>query len=180
MATKMTRQQVINFITNLKGAKPATIVIETRPKMNKFARTPDENGNKMPNPYLDNIVKRTRCNVFLNVNYENSVNRQRGREDKEQTFESQQRAWGTHVSPSLVVNEGRYYLQYKLEKRFESEYIDVRNGEVIPASRLYDYLPPRKKSNTQGTDKEIIINTVKLENITHINTDGQEIEVERF
>lgn len=176
----MTRQQVINSITNLKGATPATLVIETRPKMNKYARTADEHGNKLPNPYLDSVVKRTRLNVFLNVNYENSVNRQRGREGSEQTFESQQRAWGTHVSPSLIVNEGRYYIQYKLEKRFESDYIDVRTGETINPNILAEYLPPKKKSRTQGTNKEIIINTVKLENVTNINVAGQEIEVERF
>ncbi len=177
---KMTRQQTIQFIMDLKGAKPATIVTETRPKMNKFARTPDVNGNRVSNPFLDKVVKRTRMNVFLNFNYENSVNNQRDREQKEKTFESQQRSWGEHVSPSLIVHRGEHYLQYKLQKRYEAEYIDTDTGERITLDQLTDYMPPRSASRTQGVDKQIIVLTTKVNNLIELNTAGEKIQVERF
>jgi len=180
MIKKMTRTQLINHLTGIKGATPATMIIETRPKLNKFARTRDENNEKVPNPFLDCVVKRTKMNVFLNVNYENSVNRQLGRESKTAAFESQQRSWGTHITPSLIVHNGQYYLQSKVEKRYSGSFIDTRTGEVIESNTLADYLPPRSKSKTQGTAKEIIVISTKIENITNINVKGDEIEVERF
>jgi len=181
MATKKLVKAVFTqYLINLKGANPATIVTETIPKMNKFARTEDANGDKQPNPFFERLVKRTRMNVMLNVNYENSVNRQLGREGHTATFESQQRAWGVHVSPSVISHNEQFYLQYKLQKKYESEFIDTRTGKEIQLNQLLDFMPPRSKSKTQGTEKPIIINTTKISNITSMNVAGDKIEVERF
>lgn len=177
---KLVQSQFIQYLIGLKGAKPATIVIETRPKLNKFARTPDANNNKQPNPFFGQIVKRTRMNVMVNVNYENSVNRQRDREGVTAAFESHQRNWGTHISPSVIEYNDRFYLQYKLEKRYEAEYIDKRTGNNINLNQLLDYMPPKSKSKIQGTDKEIILNNVKISNVIHMNVAGDKIEIERF
>ena len=181
MANKKLVQAVFaQYLIKLKGAKPATIVTETIPKMNKFARTEDANGDKPANPFLGHIVKRTRMNVMLNVNYENSVNRQRGREGQTAAFESQQRAWGVHVSPSVISHNEQFYLQYKLEKKYESEFIDTRTGNSVHLNQLLDFMPPRSRSKTQGTEKQIIVNTTKVSNITSMNVAGDKIEVERF
>jgi len=177
---KLVQSQFVQYLINLKGAKPATIVTETRPKMNKYARTPNANNEKDANPFLGHIVKRTRMNIMLNVNYENSVNRQRGREGVTEAFESQQRSWGVHVSPSIIEHNEQFYLQYKLEKKYESEFIDTRTGKEIHLNQLLDFMPPRSKSKTQGTEKAIIVNTAKISGITSMNVAGDKIEVERF
>ena len=177
---KLTRHQFVQYLMTIKGATPITFVMETRPKMNKFGRTLDENGQKVSNTFLDRIVKRTRMNAFLNFNYENAVNRQLAREQKEAEFEAQQRTWGTHVTPCLIQHEGNYYLQVKVEKTYEAEYIHTQSGNRISIVELSDYLPPVSKSRTQGTDKEIKTISIKVENIISFNTKGRQFEVERF
>ena len=171
---------LINFLRELKGATPATIVMETRPKMNKFGRTPDENNEKVPNPFLDRIVKRTRMNVFLNTDYENSVNRQLSRENKDADFDAQQRAWGEHITKSLIFHEGHYYLQVKVEKTYSAEYIDTRNGSTISIEDLREFMPPIHHSQTQGTDKEIKVISIKVENLISMGAKGEQYEIERF
>lgn len=165
------REQVRNYLRELKGAKPATIVIRTEPRLNKNSR---ETGDA--NPFLNNIYKVSEMQVFLNFDYENSVNRQRSREDKESSFQVGS-SWGEHDGRVLVVKDGQDYIQCKLERKLSTEYRTKTTNQNVPLEELTEYMSPRSRSRSQGTDKEILVIRPKLDNLVELRIDRQVIVV---
>lgn len=183
-------QQLIELLGNARGAHPITITMSTEPKMNKFAREKDADDNRVPNPYMGDVQKDSRVNVFANVVYANQVNNQRGREDKEANFVPSE-TYGVHVTNTLVfhINGRKFteeekkiisgrplnsldpnfvYVQYNPRHFLDSEWRLKSTGETIGVETLMDYLPPRSSSTRQGTDTEIEVRRVKLVNITKV------------
>lgn len=167
--------QVMVFLRGIKAATPATIVIRTEPKMNKFGRTRTTTGEKVPNPWLGRVYKLSKYQVFLNFDYEKSVNRQLAREDKEPEFKAAERTWGVKDGRCLVFYEGVWYLNCKLERKLDVEFRGVDDDALIDVSELGEFLPPVSHSVSQGTDKEVINLNPKLSNLVNMVAQGQDI-----
>lgn len=132
---------------------------------------------KTDNPYVGStITKSVSLSGMAGCDYSNMVNAQLGREDKEQTFVSQPRTWGTHVNEYFVEHKGNYYLQMKVEASSTPVYrID---GEVVETAKLEPFLYAKKDPNTQAElDKKVVIRDVKLDNLKVIRFNGEEIVI---
>lgn len=159
------------IIEETKGATFAHIVTVTDPKL-----------KKTNNPfYVDGkcvIVKESTMNVLLNGIYENAVNNQRKREGNTEEFKAQERKWGNKDSnKSIVENNGNYYLQCHITDVFKTNYVDIRTGNVVPFEDIQEFLPSKKTSNTQGTNKEVVIRTFKMSSIKQININKEQYNV---
>lgn len=176
MKNTISTQQFLKLIRNTKSATPATLTTVTKPRMVKFDREKrDEDGNKIPNPYYDRVDKVSIVNCFLNVNYENSVNRQRKREHKHEDFHGAQRAWGKHETPSVIEHKGTYKIQVKVERSIKSHYL--LDQKPIDSSLIKPYLPKRS-STRQQLNKEVIIRTYNIENVYAISLKGNDYVID--
>jgi hypothetical protein len=155
----ITIQKLIDSLQEHKGTQFVTLITKTQPKLLK-------------NP-LEPIFKVSRVNICVNWNYSNSVNLQRMREGNEDAFVPQPRKWGTRIPHSpFVEHKGQLYLEAKIEKSLDYHYENA-NGDTIENSIVNPYLPQRKQSSTQQTEKEIILRDYNVENIVSIAMQGE-------
>jgi hypothetical protein len=170
----MNRQEFIKKINDLKGAHFVTIFYETQVKMNKFAREKDKNGNKIPNPYFEKIMKRAKVNGQINFNYENAVNNRREKEGTDRDFQSKGLNWKNATkehNKSIIEKDGKFYLQFRIIKVLDSEYFEKGTNKKIDKSQLKDYLPPSNNSGSQGVDEAIKIININIDNIKKFTLD---------
>jgi hypothetical protein len=151
---------LLSLFAQVKGATFATLITETVPKLKKT-------GNN-----LGHVRKVSRVNVCLGFQYDNAVNRQLGREGQEGDFVAAPRQWGVKVTPMIVEHKEKFYLETKVEKSLDSQYID-ENGEEIPFELVEPFLPARRKSSRQGTEKEILVRDYSLDSLKSIAFNGE-------
>lgn len=160
-ATVITKSEAVNIISrNVKGT--TTITIDMDSPMDGKGKM-----RKTGNPFVGKgIIKRVTMNGMIGFDYENSVNRQATREDKEHRG-AKPRTWGTLTPDRLFVeHKGQYYLQMKVQKASTPVYM-YPDGTILETSEIKPFIPIKKKSSTQSDiDKEVIVRDVKMENIT--------------
>ena len=140
--------------------------------------TDKESGDKNPlwSIAKKGITKRTKYNVLLNAVYSNMVNNQLVREGKEPNFVAKPN-WHEKVydseNGSVVRNRNKHedlYLMVAVNHSETFEYFV--NGVQANADQLAIIKKFREKASmptNQGTDKPIIIRTIKIENIETYN-----------
>lgn len=151
---------LLALLAQIKGATFATIISETTPKLKKT-------GNN-----LGHVRKVSRVNVCLGFQYDNAVNRQLGREGQEGDFVASPRQWGVKITPMIVEHKERFYLETKVEKSLDTQYID-EDGKEIPFALVKPFLPAKRKSSRQGTEKEILVRDYALDSIKTIAFGGE-------
>lgn len=158
---EISRDDLLNFLIEHKGANIISFRSTTEPKVKKTA------------PFI-NLRKGSHVNGIIGFNYSNSVNNQRLREGNEEKFEAHPRAWGERIGTSPVIeHKGQYYLEIKVEKTLTNpEYFDD-NGPV-EAEAVKPHLYARSPSKRQETDKEIILRDYKLESLDQIRINGKD------
>ena len=163
-------EELIQFFQNNKGSHPATLVTRTYPKLRKNC------------PY-SNVVKESRINVIMGFSYQNSVNNQREREDRDTDFIPLPLKWGHHIvslegKPLPVIeHKGETYLQVKVQKVLSSTYLV--DDKPIDESEISPYLPDRKEGERQEVDNPVIVRTFKLDSIQVIYAKGCEITLKK-
>lgn len=163
---KITRQQFWDLLLTLKGATFATLTLSTEPS----------NMRKGGNPFAGLVRKVAVHNVCLNYSYENVVNNQRKREDKDADFKAGQ-TWGEHVSPCCIELDTKRYVQAKLQKSLSTTFVNQIDGSIINEAELAPYMREKTPNTNQGVDKEIINIRPKLENIIAANILGESYEI---
>ncbi len=162
---KINVSQLFEVLNEIKGAKFATIVTETEPKMKKTG-----------NPFLNsNIIKKSEVNITLNFIYENSVNNQRKKEGNTEEFHAKPRQWGSRIpKTSFVIHKGSIYVEAKINaKPKEVRYFS--NGKLMNEAQvelLKPFLPTSNSSSRQEVEKEVIVRDFKLENIVELKLNG--------
>lgn len=134
---------------------------------------------KTGNPYLnDEVTKTTSLTGQFGFDYEAGVNRQLVREGKEASFEAQGRTWGENLGKGIILNpkNGEVSIQLALSNS-PSEIVYRKNGEVIDKAVLAPYLPAKSTNKSQGTDKEVVVRTYKVDRIKAIRMGGEEFLV---
>jgi hypothetical protein len=171
MATKSkTQNQVINVnrmelvrqLMQLTSATPATFVAITEVKLNKS------------NPYFGRIQKKQRSNVFINFDYENSVNKALLKEGKVADFKAKPRAWGNRIpNTPLILHKNTYYLEARFLKN-EPIVEYFLDNEPVDKADIQDYLPKDKieESKPHGLEEAIIIRDFKIDSIHEITVNG--------
>lgn len=158
---KISRQELVKLVDEQKGAEPVSVDIVTTPNMRKTG-----------NPYLG-CTKSVTLSGMFNFDYENSVNNQLAREGKDAEFEAQKRAWGERVG-NWIKHDDAFYLQLKVQGASTPVYVDAKGARIDP-TLLEPFIYKSKKPHTQeDLDKQIVVRSVKLENIAVIRVKGAE------
>jgi len=127
---------------------------------------------KTNNPF-GMVWKHTKLNCFIGISYENCVNNQLDREEKETEFEAMPAGWGEYVPGTcLVEHKGNKYLPILAKAVVGDIVYRDDNGKVLTKEQVAPWLPSRSKGSRQGTDKEVVWRKYKMESIIGIMTNG--------
>jgi hypothetical protein len=131
--------------------------------------------NKTNNPYYNKVVKRSKCNYSLGVNYENRVNNNYTKEGIESTFETEKPSGKTHISKCLLVSDKDNSVHYVMLERFDeikptNEFIF--EGNEIDKQLFQDYMVKYTESVKQEQERKVSVITPKIENIKEISLNG--------
>jgi len=157
---KISIKQLAEMLLNWNfGAKPASIQYVTSPKLNKLGKAK-----------FGEVTKIANVGVMIGYSYENSVNNQLEREQKEKDFMSQP-LWngkGKRLSSALSthIEKNSLYLTYKAQQTFKSFYLDS-NLNSIDKNELKQYFPDSTPKN-QGTEVAIYHREISLTNVRKI------------
>lgn len=160
----ITHNTLFTMLSEIRGTTFAKIVTDTDPKLRKTG-----------NPF-SGVRKVSHVNVCLGFQYENSVNRQRGREEIAQDFESAPRAWGTKISPMFIEHKGKLYLETKIERSLSTSYVDA-TGRELTSEDVAPFLPKRSSSSRQGVEKKVLIRDYAMDSIRSITINGESYKV---
>ncbi len=102
---KITQAAMTALLQEVKGAKIATIVMETPVKMNKTG-----------NPFWNRVTKRANANVMLNFDYSKALDKAVSTTVKRNVHvQVNKRTWGDRVGETcFVMHKGEMYLVGKL------------------------------------------------------------------
>ena len=170
----ITRSELVDLLRG-QSTTFAGFIASTEPSMVKKDRE-----TKVPNPYLGRVRKFSKVVATAgDFDFESAVDRQRLRENPDaDKYTVGQRAWGSHVADSgLVEHNGKYYMRV-LHPKSESMYIvDNRPATDAEVAEIKRYLPVMKPSERHGTDKPIIYRDYSLDNILEIRIGGEVLSV---
>lgn len=158
----VTTAELITIFSRLLTATPASITAVTSPAMNKGG-----------NPFYGRIQKVETRHVMFNFNYTNSVNNQRGKEGIEVPFQAHKRVWGEKIEGTpLVQHKGKFYVEAKPSGKAQVT-TWLCDGSPIELSEIQKYLVVPKKSNLQGTEKEIRVRDYSIDSIAEVKIQGR-------
>lgn len=156
---KITVKELTEMLLNWNfGAQPASIQYVTSPKLNKDGKAK-----------FGQITKIANIGCLIGYSYENSVNNQLEREQKEREFIAQP-LWngkGKRLSTALSthIEKNSFYLTYKAQQTFKSFYF-AENLDLISLKDLKPYFPDNTPKN-QGVESgnEVHHREISLDNI---------------
>jgi hypothetical protein len=159
-----------SVLQSISGSRIVSLRTKTQVKLNKKSRV-----TGAACPYVDGVSKLSVKNCIIGTDYANSVNNQLAREDKIGDFQPE-KLWkgkGRRISKFLVehTESGQNYLAIlpKTDANncniTKSVYVNNTTGLEINPENLKDFLPPYNESSSQGTEKTIHWEVIKLENI---------------
>jgi hypothetical protein len=167
-------QQIISVIieNSNKGTTPIVCHTMTTPPMNKKG-----------NPFFGKVKKVSHIGGLIGINYENSVNNQLEREDKETDFVTKERKWGFHdeENPFIIrhTKKGetaeRFYLQIKVQQTHSKPfYLNTETLQVVPTEEIKPYLKDSYSPKTQdGLKKKIVMRDYEIVNLKKISIGGK-------
>jgi len=166
-ATVISQKQLIDMLSETKGATIITIVAKTEPKMKKTG-----------NPYYDKVRKISRVNGIVNFHYDEGVKRRLEKEGKNISDFRQGESWHEPV----IMNDkltpfcrhkknGNMYLRFMELKRIGTQYQDIA-GNVIDENKIKPFLYERTSYENQGLDTPLKFLVYGLDSIMYIMIDG--------
>lgn len=155
------------------GAQPISLQYITDADMNA--------SNKRLFPFIKKIAN---VGGMIGYVYQNSINNELARENKEADFLAQP-LWngkGKRISTALSTHteKGTFYLTLKHQQTFKSIFLDTESLTVYSHSQLKDYLKPYVAPANQGVNegKEIHHREISLGNIRRLKLKGTTYLVE--
>ena len=166
MKTQMTinQQELITLLSTIEKPTFTNIVMETKVRM-----------NKTNNPYYETVIKRSKCNYSLGVNYENRVINNEVKEGLEGNFETEKPSGKTHISKCLLIDDKTQSVHYVMLERFDeikptNEYIC--EGNQIEKQLFESFMTKVYESQKQEQERKVMVITPKIENIREISLNG--------
>ena len=160
MNDSITFQGFVDYLYSRKGTTIMTIETETVPDMIMRG-----------NPYKGHIVtKKAKTSIQTGFDWENAVNNQLVKQDKNPDFVMGERQWGTvDDKRSFVTNKGVLYIRARVLQSLSYEYFV--DGKPVSKEEINPWLRPRKS-------EPAITRNWKMENIKVINVAGQTLQLE--
>ena len=157
----ISKQELIEMLRNWNfGAQPVSLQYVTEPKL-----TPEGKAK------FGNVVKIANVGGMVGYVYENSVNNQLERENKEKDFVAQPlwKGAGKRISTALSmhVGKGTFYLTYKAQQTFRALHFDSALN-FIPSAIIKQYFPASDPAKYQGTETAIYHREIAIENVKRL------------
>ena len=183
-------EHLAQLLKDFNGYSQFTLVTITEPNVTKKARgniNPDDKGRPFADFFKGTIYKTAKRYASLGYNYEKSVTNRLAKEGKDEAseeFEAMPLPWGAWWDGSKVVliHKDVFYIRitYLNANGAATKYIyHYDDGEEITGDLLEilkkDFLDLKKSSSRQGTDDEIIVNSIKAENIMEMRVGGKRL-----
>lgn len=141
---------------------------------------------KTGNPFKDDKVEKVSgYQGSINVNYANMVNNQLEREGKEANFQAvsnwHEKKYDEYNGCVVVKVEGNKRQEYLMfinnkVKRY-GFYLNGASCSTEQIEVIKPFLPKHSKPTNQGTEKPILVQTIKLQNIKRITINKKTYEV---
>jgi len=169
---RISRERLVNLLLEeeKRGANFIQLFSRTTPAMRKTG-----------NSFFGQVEKVAETNCQINWFYDNAVNNQREREKIFFEFTPQPRTWGNHIFNPFIGRNSKTIIEHTNKKEQYNQYVQMRtlsvqevhyewieNGQALTETeteQLKSFMPERKKSQTQNTEKEIRVNDYKVESI---------------
>lgn len=160
------RKQVINtaeltaILQGIRGAKIATVVIETQPEL-----------KKRNNP-LQNVTKKVTMNILFNFNYRAALDKALIANGKAPSNRpAGRRTWGQRVPNSpFIMHKGALYLEVKNNGR-PSKVEWFANGNPLAYDAVAPFLPAAKQMEVPMCD-------IKIQNILELRVNGTQYTIQ--
>ena len=193
--TQISRNEMVNVLTDVNNPQFISFVSNVPQKMNKFLDywligengKKSKNPNPTENPFMENgiIEHSKKYKIVTGFDYEDSVNGRRKREGKEEDFESGQgrEVWFELISKGLVTDKkthSKFYLRYQYcedSKIGVPEFI--HNGTVIDKEIFSQFLTKKNTDSysNQGLEDTLNFQVCDLNNIEEITMNGVRYEL---
>ena len=179
--TKVTVTELELILTRIDGSRPTFI--------NMVTATVPTDMRKKGNPYADKeaytVHKISKYSAQINFNYSNAVNNQLEREGKEADFEAQQNwhkktfdEFNGCICSKMEGDQRQWYLFFR---NMNVERIGFAINEVAATpeqeTTIKSFIPVRALPQNQGTEKAILVQTIKLQNIKLLALNGEYYEI---
>jgi hypothetical protein len=174
--TIITKNQLLDLLSNLPAGTFISFLMATSARL--LVKASKEAGIVDPK----GAVKLTRLSAQIGVVYQNKVNNQLERENKENDFVAK-KAFYDFESKNRVVAKGKKNptQKYLVFTPFANSYPMSKyliDNKIVSKSNIpTDALPKTYNPQNQGTDTPIIWRTVKIENIRTVAMNGQNYKV---
>jgi hypothetical protein len=129
----LTRHEMVNLLIDRdrRGATPVTLSAITPAKARVWEQGP--------------LMKLSRVNAVMCFSYTRAMNRALSEDEMKEAFVAHKRAWGSHVSPSVVEHKGSYYLNVMVRRSLATIYLTPRaegGWTVVPEAQIAHLLYP--------------------------------------
>lgn len=168
----ITKQELITLLSEVTKPTFTNVVMETKVRM-----------NKTNNPYYDKVIKRSKCNYSLGIDYQKRVEKNYEKEGIESTFESEKPSGKHHIGNSkcLLIDDKTESVHYVMLERFDeinpqNEFIFESNG--IDKQLFESYMVKVSESQKQEQERKVMVITPKIENIKEISLEGTKYIIE--
>jgi hypothetical protein len=158
---RITRTDMVSVFNNVEKPTFVNLVTNTIVRMNKKG-----------NPYYeDKVIKHQSSNFYIGSTYEDRVNNNRLKENKENDFVSSIPSGKKHISKCILTDtktETKFYLMCEWFKRSYPKISYKFQNDSINKVLFEDYLVKRTESVKQDLDKKVNIVTYGIESIKEV------------
>ena len=162
------KQELISILMEQEKGTFVNLVTETKVRM-----------NKRNNPYFDKVIKRSKCNYLLGMDYQERVRKNEEKEGMEPDFVTEECKVGEHISKCVLFNE-KLNTHYVMVERFDEIKPQVEytfEGNEIDKGLFEDFMVKYTESKKQEQERKVNVLTFKVDNIKEISLNGVHYEI---
>ena len=166
---EITKQELINLLNQVEKPTFVHITMETDVRMNKTG-----------NPYFGLVKKVSSGNYLIGTDYEQRVNNNSEKEDKERNFVVEPPKGKRHISKCVLIDTKTESVHYLMMERFDEVKPQVHyimNGDDIEKGLFQHFMGKVYTSTKQTQDRKVTPITPKIDNIKQMSIDGMKYEI---
>jgi hypothetical protein len=166
---KITKNELIVILSNQEKGTFVNLVTETKVRMNKKG-----------NPYYGKVIKRSKCNYLLGMEYESRVRTNEEKEGLDPDFKTEKNKVGQHVSKCVLFNE-KTGLHYVMVERFDEIKPNVQylfEDNSIDKVLFNDFMIKYQESQKQEQERKVHVLSFTIDNVKELTLNKIKYEVE--
>lgn len=178
MVKKMTIEEFVNFMANIKGCQFVNVVACADAKM-----------NKRNNPYYGRVQIVSESQKQVNYSYENAVNNRLDKQGIETDFVADSLPWGVwKYANKIIEHNGEVYLRTYSVKGGNYKKHYLLDGKIATDDEVNNFMPYIKvqssvstKQSEHGLDTEYQVKpqNYNIKNIIEISINNMKITIEK-